>query len=444
MATIVENGLTQEKIDYLRKKIEAQKSMISKKYLDSLFLPSEILGRENQAEQLVKHLCSIQEGFVAPFISVYGRSGSGKSTVVKKVCDCFSDITCTRFVNLRRSSTVFGSANLILSELGLEQLKNSGGLDRAVDLIENRIAEILLEENKKFFVLVLDEYDVIFSDKRGRPADFVYKLLAVIENLREKGMWLSVITISNNTLADYKLDDRIKSRTGNTAVFFEPYTEYEIYQILFDRAQKAACGIDESVLRYIAKLASDDHGDARRAVDLLRVASELSDGSITKKNVDDAGENIQDDKITRILLSASPHFRRAFVALARFSYLTGRQPRTSEIYCQYRFLLPKNAVPIKPRRFNDILQELSQSGLAYSEVNFNGRGGMNAKFALTVPAEYLKFLSPKGWDNIVELKKKRYEYLNNPKYRAHDYMSQIARFEDEKRWRKLVGLDYLF
>ena len=78
--------LTKQTIESIRKDIAKQNSVFSdKKHLDSLFLPSNIIGRRKQAEQLLKHIESLRQGFVVPQISVYGRSGAGKSTVVKFV-----------------------------------------------------------------------------------------------------------------------------------------------------------------------------------------------------------------------------------------------------------------------------------------------------------------------------------------------------------------------
>ena len=232
--------LSKEKIASLREKIEKKNSIFKdKKYLDSLFLPSKIMGREKQAEQLIQYLNSLKQGLLVPVISVYGRSGSGKSTVVRFVCNNLSDMISSAFVNLRKSKTVFGCANLILAGIGLQKLKSAQGLNKAVDCMEEKTLEILNKENKKFFVLILDEYDVIFSDPRGKPSDFVYKLLTLEENLREKGVWLCIVTISNNALADYDLDDRVKSRIGNSEIFFEPYTNDDILNIICDRAEKA-------------------------------------------------------------------------------------------------------------------------------------------------------------------------------------------------------------
>ena len=71
---------------------------------------------------------------MVPYISVYGRSGSGKSVVVRFVCDNIDGISY-RFVNLRQAKTVFGAANLILAELGVSGLKSAQGINLAVENI---------------------------------------------------------------------------------------------------------------------------------------------------------------------------------------------------------------------------------------------------------------------------------------------------------------------
>jgi cell division control protein 6 len=86
----------------------------NKAFLDNLTLPSQIIGREKKAKELVRFLLGYKHGLVVPFISVYGRSGSGKSTVVKFLCENLDDeddgggISYV-FVNLRKARTVFAS-----------------------------------------------------------------------------------------------------------------------------------------------------------------------------------------------------------------------------------------------------------------------------------------------------------------------------------------------
>ena len=401
--------LTKKEIQAIRRTISQQNSIFSqKRFLDSLFLPSKIIGRRAQAEQILRHIESLKQGFMVPVISVYGRSGSGKSTVVKFVCENLEDIISFRFVNLRKSKTIFGCANLVLSELGSDPLKSAEGLNKAVESIGERIAEILRTGKKKFFVLVLDEYDVIFSDRRGRPSDFMYKLLTLEENLREKNLWLSIITISNNALIDYELDDRVKSRMGNSEVFFSPYSIDDVKSILEDRAQKAFVtkpGID--VLERCAKLCSDSHGDARRALDLLRLAGELSDGKkITKADVEKADDQLQKDRISQIVSSASYH-QRVIIAAICSNIVNSKNgtSTTSLTYNEYKKLLQKDMKSLSYRRVTELLVELEDTGLVSSKNVSKGRYGYSTQYKLTMPPELVgPLLGKKWWDGVLEEK----------------------------------------
>lgn len=255
-------------------------------------------------KELVGFLVTYKQGFVVPFISVYGRSGSGKSTIVKFVCENLDGVSHC-FVNLRKARTVFGCANLILAELGEPNLKSAQGINLAVEKIQNAIMSKLIGTKNKLFVLALDEFDVLFYDRRGKPSDFIYKLLVMEEKLREQGHLVSIVAISNNVMSDYEKDDRVRSRIGSSEIFFNAYTKKDVLQILNDRASAAfSKPVDPTVLEYCAEMSSSEHGDARRAIDLLRVAAEIASSkseAIEKKHVDRAAEQLQKDRISLVL-----------------------------------------------------------------------------------------------------------------------------------------------
>jgi len=401
--------LSKEKIAEIRKKIEQKNSVFSeKRYLDSMFLPSKIIGREIESEKLVSSILSLKDGFVVPFVSVYGRSGSGKSTIIKFVCESMMDLISFRFVNLRKARTIFGCANVILGNLGKESLSSAEGLNKAVDCIQCQIESILRKEEKKYFVLVLDEYDVIFSDTRGGPSDFVYKLLQMEENLREKGIWVCMITISNNALQDNDLDDRVKSRMGSAEIHFTPYSKNEVFGILQDRSKKAfKIMVNDSVLDFCAKLASSDHGDARRALDLLRVAGELCNGSVIKNDdVIKAQKTIQKDRIDEVVASASYHTRCVVGAIVSLAIL-GKYSwsATSSIFKKYSDIVSKNETPLKYRRVSDLLVELENTGMLVSRAYSSGRRGYGKEYRLKVdPSLVGPSVDKEFYDSLVEQK----------------------------------------
>src|SRR5918994_1971569 len=356
----VSSGRSVDKQDLKRISAELEKENLlfaNKAFLDNLTLPSQIIGRERKAKELVRFLLGYKQGLVVPFVSVYGRSGSGKSTVVKFVCENLDDdgggSISYAFVNLRKARTVFGCANLILTELGQPTLKSAQGINTAIEQISNAIEQRLSNNKKnkngnnntaKLFVLMLDEFDVLLYDKRGKPSDFIYKLLVMEEKLREKGYLMCIIAISNNVMSEYEIDDRVRSRIGTSEVFFEPYTQQAVLAILKDRAAKAFSGsVDSEIMQYCADQSSQEHGDARRAIDLLRVAAEIAGKrggeKISKMHVDAALARLQRDRIGTTLSSASFHLKLAAVAVARISYLTQEVwHSTSTVYNQYRLI----------------------------------------------------------------------------------------------------------
>lgn len=411
--------LTKKDLHKMRQKISRQNAVFSeKKYLDSLFLPSGIIGRKEEAEQILSYIESARQGLAVPLVSVYGRSGSGKSTVVKFVCQNISDIASSAFVNLRKSKTIFGCANLILTELGGEPLKSSEGLHKVIDKIGSKIESVLVD--KKLFVLVLDEYDVIFSDIRGKPSDFVYKLLTLEENLRENGILLCIITISNNALDDYNLDDRVKSRIGNSEVFFTPYAKDGLLEILRDRADKAfSISVSDDILQYCADMSSLDHGDVRRALDLLRLSGELCNGkAIVTQDVDKAQGKMQKDRIELVVSKASYHQRVVIGAICvNCLYSDNGWTATSEIYSKYCTMLGKDTKPLQYRRVSDLLVDLGNSGLVESRTISQGRGGYGTQYKLKLSPDMVgPFVGKKWWDGMVQ--KKINEHLDEKHRKA--------------------------
>ena len=109
----------------LKKEIDRRDAFKDETYFDTLSAPKKILGREDKIEEFLGVIIGYKRGFVPPLVSVYGRSGSGKSTAIKFVLDNLPQISKS-FVNLRKSKTVFGAVNLILEELTGEIASQDG------------------------------------------------------------------------------------------------------------------------------------------------------------------------------------------------------------------------------------------------------------------------------------------------------------------------------
>ena len=429
------------------RKVEQQEKFFNKKsFLDTFSYSEEIIGREKQAEELITHLHGYKKGFALPLVSVYGRSGSGKSTIVRYVCENIGISSC--IVNLRTVKTIFGSANLILGELGEPNLKSAQGMNIAISKIEEAIVSKLTREGKNFLVMVLDEFDVLFYDKREKPSDFVYKLLVLEERLKKKGLMMTIICISNNALADYELDDRVRSRIGSSEVFFEPYSKEDIVKILSERIKKALVDkVDKPVVEYCAEISSLGHGDARRTIDLLRISAEIATKKgekISKSHVDMALNELQNERIVKILSTATYHFKLVCVCLARASYLTGEVwHSTSTIYRQYGKILDSDTKPLTYRSISMLLTEIENMGITVSQTASKGRYGYGKRYRLVIsPGIIGRIINQKFWKTIVENKikhKKELEKIRAQNIPGNDLVAW-SKHASEIGWKEYVGV----
>ena len=389
--------------------VRAQNSIFSdKSFLDNLSVPNSIIGRESESRKLVKFLLSYEKGLVVPLVSIYGRSGSGKSTIVQFVCKNLDVDFC--YVNLRKAKTVFGCMNLILSELGHENLKNAQGMNHAFSILEKSIIQILEKSNNSLFVLCLDEFDTLFYDKRGKPSDFVYKLVVLVEKLRLLKKHMCIITISNKILSEFNLDDRVVSRIGTSEIYFDSYSQSDVLKIIRNRAKKSFFNkIDDDVLKYCADISSEEHGDARRAIDLLRTSGEIAGSEnkkLSKRHVDEAIAQLQKNQITTVISGGSYHFRLACAALCRLTYVNDEGwHSTSDLFKQYQEIISPNTRKISYRRFSEMLVELVNSGIAISKTESKGRHGYGSQFKLSAdPVLIGNSCFPDWWPNVEKSK----------------------------------------
>jgi cell division control protein 6 len=301
--------------------------------------------------------------------------------------------------------------------------------------------EILNASDKKtkMVVLALDEFDVLFYDKRGNPSDFVYKLVEMQSELKEMGCLFMIITISNNVLTDYDLDERIRSRIGNSEIFFRPYSKEDILEILKIRAKDAFTkDVDPKVLEYCANLSFLEHGDARRAVDLLRVASEIAvqnKKEISIVHIKAASARIQKDRVEDVIKTLSYHSKVACLALAKKTFgLDKPWHSTADLYEGYKRILEGD--PVSYRRFSELLKDLENTGILDSDTRSRGQKGYKTEFTLLVLPELVGNAIDKEWweKNVVE-KKKSLELpfstdisKNDPVYKRY---LELKRHQDE-------------
>ena len=142
-------------------------------------------------------------------------------------------------------------------------------------------------------------------DKGGD--DLLYALTS-LNTLLSKGR-CSIIGISNDLHFTQHLDPRVSSRLSQEDIVFHPYVATEIQNILNERAEMGikAGVLDDGVIKLCSALAAQEHGDARRALDLLRIsvqkAEHRSENRVDTKHVRLAQSQLEYDQVTPVTVS---------------------------------------------------------------------------------------------------------------------------------------------
>ncbi|XP_023727767.1 origin recognition complex subunit 1 isoform X2 [Cryptotermes secundus] len=171
--------------------------------------------------------------------------------------------------------------------------------EQAQQLLERRFSRTA--HRRITTLLLVDELDLLWT----RRQDVVYNLL---DWPTKTSSCLVVLTIANTMdLPERLLMGRVTSRLGLTRVTFHPYTHKQLQEIVIARL-KGLQAFDSDAIQLVARKVAAVSGDARRALDICRRATELaegdtedSDGTVTMQHVDQAlGEMIASAKVQAI------------------------------------------------------------------------------------------------------------------------------------------------
>ena len=186
------------------------------------------------------------------------------------------------------------------------------------------------------------------------------------------------------------LDPRVRSSLGEEEIVFPPYNALQLKDILQERA-KGAFGegvLEEGVIEKCAAYAAREHGDARRALDLLRVAGEISvrEGKdrVLLKHIDEANEKIEKDKMLDIIESEPAQFQLVLYAIMLLDSKKNHGTIfTGDVYNVYQEVCERTKNEfLTQRRVSDILAEFDMLGIINARVISKGRQGRTREIKL--------------------------------------------------------------
>ena len=352
--------------------------------LQTVYQPEEIPHREKEIKQIALVLAPVLRGERTSNLFLYGKTGTGKTLSVKYVKDELlkrskknNDFKLRiEYLNCKLkkvSDTEYRILAELIKKLG-ESIPSTGLPTQSV---YNKFIEIL-DSEKQLIVLILDEIDQTIKKISD---DFLYNLTRLNSELSQAQ--ICIVGISNNLTFLDELDPRVRSSLSEEEIVFPPYNALQLQEILNKRANEAFKEniIQEGVIAKCAAFAAREHGDARRALDLLRIAGELAerDGSlkIFLKHIDEANNKMERDKILDVIISEPKQFKLVLHSIIQLSETQKNQPIfTGDVYNLYQEICLQNKVEVlTQRRVSDIIQEFDMLGIINVRVISKGRGG---------------------------------------------------------------------
>lgn len=359
--------------------------------LTSHFSPEAIPHRDNQINSLASILAPSLRGARPSNVFIYGMTGTGKTLVSRYVVNELEKMSNKGafpvkviYVNCKMKK-VADTEYRLLAELS----RLLGHVVPVTGLPTERIYNTFfnaLDSKEWVVIIILDEIDSLV---KRMGDDFLYNFTRVNQELKKAKV--SIVGITNDLNFIDVLDPRVKSSLSEEEILFPPYNAMELQEILLQRASLGFYPhvLSDEVIPKCAALAAQEHGDARRALDLLRVAGEIterqSENKITEKHVDMSLEKIDYDRIIEFVKSLPKQTKLVLWSIIVLDEKEQEDIQTGDVYSVYEEKCKDNGLhPLTQRRISDLLSELDMMGVINAKIISLGRYGRTRQIRLNV------------------------------------------------------------
>ncbi|MCH1541362.1 MAG: orc1/cdc6 family replication initiation protein [Candidatus Poseidonia sp.] len=357
-------------------------------------LPNHLPHRTNEVEEISYNLWEALKGHIPSNMTLYGVTGAGKTAVTDYVCrhlrlkgENIGRLVNTTIVNCRQIDTQYrvlsSIGNSLLEEYEIDEIPFTGWpTDRVLNELIRR-----MDRRGGVFIIVLDEIDHLV---RKAGDDLLYNLTSLNSSL--KNARSCVIGISNDLKFQDFLDPRVRSRLGQLDVLFKPYDAEQLQDILRQRADEGlnANILEAGVIELCAALAAQEHGDARCALDLLRISTEKAEfegaEKVNQQHVRLAQSQIESDQVTPVIASL-PSQQKLVLAAVIINENNGlKSMQTGQVYDIYRqACIHIGHNPLTQRRISGLISNLDMLGLITARIRNKGRWGRSKEIMSCIP-----------------------------------------------------------
>ncbi|MFX1487919.1 MAG: Cdc6/Cdc18 family protein [Promethearchaeota archaeon] len=367
--------------------------------LEPSYIPEVLPHRDAQIKDIAEKTACALLGDAPPTFLCYGQTGTGKTATIRYVSQKLAQQSTEIkswwiYINCNIVSTPYRILAHIYNTISRQEKIPPTGLPK--DIIFKRLLGLLDSKVKNSICfLVLDEIDILVDKKGGN--EILYDLTRFNENLDQCRS--SLIGISNKLKFRDNLDPRILSSLGEEHIVFPSYDAGELRDILNERA-KIAFNEDvlkEEVIPLCAAIAAKEHGDARKALQLLRKAGELAEQAqskiVTLKYVEKAQEDLEKDYVVEYVKGLPLQAQLVLTSIYLIQKFSPDHIIISgdiyNVHSEIRSLIP-GIRPLTKRRISDYISELSLAGIISAEIKSMGHYGRTKIIKLDIGIEIVE------------------------------------------------------
>jgi cell division control protein 6 len=365
----------------------------NREVLRSTYTPDYLPHRSEQVKGLATILVSALRGETPSNVLIYGKTGTGKTAVAKHVgkeLEKTSETHGIPCVVVYINCEVVDTQYRLLASIARHFEKEIPMTGWPTDQVYSELKSAL-DSDKRIAIIILDEVDKLVC----KGDDVLYNLTRINSDL--KNAKVSLIGVTNDLKFTEFLDPRVKSSLGEEEIIFPPYDANQIRDILNQRAEMAFKPqvLEETVIPLCAAYAAQEHGDARRALDLLRVSGEIAEriksNKVLEAHVKQAQEKIEIDRIVEVVRTLPSQSKLVLLSVVLLGYNGDSNLTTGEAYNIYKQMCRMIGIEIlTQRRVTDLISELDMMGILNATVVSKGRYGRTKEISLSVPSESTK------------------------------------------------------
>jgi len=371
------------------------KILQNSKVLSPNYVPSHLIGRKKEILELARIFKPIDSKGYPSNALVLGYPGSGKTVVTKFLLQKLMERLENKHIMdhilkwVYISCKVQHTENSLLFEI-IKQVNPETKIPKkgfSLDYYYSALWDAIRDINVSL-VIVLDEIDYLKKD------DLLYNLSRAGESqFIDEGHFISTIGISNDLHYGENLDPRVKSSMNFKDFVFSLYDAEQIKMILDDRVQLAFYdgAIDNEAIGLCAAISAKDHGDARKAIELLRAAAIYAEENgfpqVLSEHIDGVLDTIDFDRFEKLVPSMALHKKIVLISILRLLNHNKKTTNATEIKDMYMKISKQIGEDSRSRtNVANVITELKMIGIIKEVALRKGQGASGREVELNVPS----------------------------------------------------------